>query len=342
MMDWLRSSKLQTVMMVLLAVVLLSFFFKGSDMGGIIASLAEADLLLIGVAVSITMVTYLMRALRWKYLLAPVGQPRLRTCFETTVIGFMINFLIPPGRLGELARPYLLARREGFSASSALATIFLARIFDLITVIFLVGGWLLLGPAPRGADSQEAISGLQIGGFAAFAGTGIALAAMFAFVRWRKRSLEMIQTVVRFLPQRLEPLAMHFLEAFNTGLGVLVDRGNLARAGVLSVALWLNIAFAFWVGASACGIEIPFGGTLLVIGFLTVGVALPTPGAVGGYHVMCALALTLLFGVDDSQARAAALGSHAIGFRPVSSLGMVLFAREGLSFKEVKTIGGSQ
>ena len=56
------------------------------------------------------MVTYFIRAVRWRFLLAPVGRPALRACFVTTVIGFMVNFLAPTGRLGELARPYLLAR----------------------------------------------------------------------------------------------------------------------------------------------------------------------------------------------------------------------------------------
>ena len=69
-----------------------------------------------------------------------------------------------------------------------------------------------------------------------------------------------------------------------------------------------------------------------------MGVAVPTPGAVGGYHLMCALALTLMFGVDENTAKAIALASHAIAFIPVSVLGMVFFIREGMSLREIRSI----
>jgi uncharacterized protein (TIRG00374 family) len=253
----------------------------------------------------------------------------------------MVNFLAPTGRLGELARPYLLARREGFSASSAFATVFLERVLDLITVVLLVGIWLVFGAPPDGARSEAAVQGLKVGGLAVSVGAGLGLAAMFAFVRYRERALTWVQALARWLPNRLEELGMRFLRLFTEGLGVLSDGGNLARAGILSIVLWLNISFAIWAGVRAFGIHIPYGATFLVVGFLTVGVAVPTPGAVGGYHVMCSLALTLLFGVDESRARAAALVNHAIAFVPVTLVGLALFIREGLSFRDVGTLGSS-
>jgi uncharacterized protein (TIRG00374 family) len=274
-------------------------------------------------------------------LLAPVGKPGLVACFVTTVIGFMVNFLAPTGRLGELVRPYLLARREGFSASSAFATIFLERVLDLVTVVFLVGTWLLLGSPPEGAKSQGAVQALHVGGLTVFLGAMVGLVIMFVFVRYRERAVDKARSFAVWLPDKLEEIAIRFLKAFVEGLSVLADGSNLARAAALSVLLWLNISLAFWIGASAFDIRFPFGATFLVIGFLTVGVAVPTPGAVGGYHVMCSLALTLLFGVDEPRAKAAALVNHAIAFVPVAVLGMIFFIREGLSLSDVQTMGRS-
>jgi len=323
------------------AVLLLAFFFRGTDFSALLDAVASADPALIAVAGAVIMVSYLLRAIRWRFLLAPVGKPGLGACFVTTVIGFMVNFLAPTGRLGEVVRPYLLARREGFSASSAFATIFLERVLDLMTVVFLVGTWLLLGPPPEGAKSQAAVQALQLGGFTVFVGAAVGLAIMFAFVRDRERAVVKARALAAWLPDRLEEITFRFLKAFGEGLSVLADGGNLARAAVMSIFLWLNISLAFWIGASAFDIRFPFGATFLVIGFLTVGVAVPTPGAVGGYHVMCALALTLLFGVDEPRAKAAALVNHAIAFVPVAVLGIFFFIREGLSLKDVQTIGGS-
>jgi uncharacterized protein (TIRG00374 family) len=327
--------------MVSLAVALLAFFFRGADFGAIADALAETDLRLIAFAIAVTMVTYFIRAVRWKFLLTPVGRPRITACFVTTVIGFMVNFLAPTGRLGELARPYLLARREGFSASSAFATVFLERVLDLITVVFLVGSWLVFGAPPDGARSEAAVHGLKVGGLIVSVGTGLGLAVMFVFVRFRERALNWVQALARWLPTRLEELGMRLLRSFSEGLGVLSDGTNLVRTGLLSLVLWLNISLAIWTGVRAFGIDIHYGATFLIVGFLVVGVAVPTPGAVGGYHVMCSLALTLLFGVDESRAKAAALVNHAIAFVPVTLLGLAFFIREGLSFREVETLRDS-
>ncbi len=100
--------------------------------------------------------------------------------------------------------------------------------------------------------------------------------------------------------------------------------------------LWLGICLSFWFSVRALGVQLGFGDTFLVIGFLTVGVAVPTPGAIGGYHYMCSLALTTLFNVAPGLAAAAALLAHAIAFVPVTILGIFLFVKAGLTVAELK------
>ncbi len=335
----LRSPALQTVGVVALALGLLYFFFRGADLNAIATSLSGADPLLVGLAIATMVVTYWIRAIRWQLLLRPLGQAGLVNCFITTVIGFMFNVLA--ARLGEIVRPYLLARREGFSASSAFATIIIERVLDLVTVILLIGFWLLFGAQPGGSAGREAVVGLQTGGLIGLAGAVLALGAMFVFARFPERAIGFVKRVFRASPARPVGFVIRFLETFSEGLRVLVDTASVMKAAAWSIVLWVNISLAFWLGAMALEVAFPFGATFLVIGFLTAGVALPTPGGVGGYHVMCALALTMLFQVDDSPARAVALVNHAIAFGPVTVLGLVLFAREGLSFRQVKTISSS-
>ena len=60
----------------------------------------------------VTLQTYVLRAWRWQ--VAPRSRSadaRFRTAFRTTVIGFTATFLLP-ARVGEVLRPYLLARQE--------------------------------------------------------------------------------------------------------------------------------------------------------------------------------------------------------------------------------------
>ena len=61
-----------------------------------------------------------------------------------------------------------------------------------------------------------------------------------------------------------------------------------------------------------------------MIAFLTVGVAIPTPGMVGGFHAFYLLALTHAFGVPRATAAAAGIACHALSNLPVLVLGLVL------------------
>jgi len=64
---------------------------------------------------------------------------------------------------------------------------------------------------------------------------------------------------------------------------------------------------------------------------LVVGVAVPTPGAIGGFHAAYQIAVVTFFGVPDDRAKSAAIVLHAISFVPVMVVGMALMAREGLT-----------
>jgi glycosyltransferase 2 family protein len=326
----LASPKVKTAAIAALAVLLLWLFFRGADLGTIWKSLVSARPELILAAVAVVMFTYFLRALRWRTLLSPLGRASLANCFSTTVIGFMVNFIA--GRLGEIARPYLLARREGFAASGAMATILLERIFDLVAVVLLIGFWLLVGPT----WSERAHSMLVAGGLAGLVAAIVALGTLFFFARYPEAFLRFSRWVLRILPERFEARALGLVETFGTGLRVLVDPRGFAASAVMSIALWVNISFAFWLGARAFDVNFSFGDSFLVIGFLTVGVLVPTPGAIGGYHVMGALALSTLFGTEASLARAVVISNHAISFVPVTLLGIVLFAKAGLSFRQFK------
>ncbi len=329
----LGSPKVHTAAILVVTVLFLWLFFRGANLGEIQKSLLSARPVPIFWSLVATMATYLIRAIRWQGLLLPLGRAGLANCFSATVIGFMVNFLAP-GRLGEIARPYLLARREGFSASGAFATILLERMFDLVTVVFFIAFWLLAGP--KEARSEEIVTALEIGGVIGLGFAVLALATMFLFARYPDPSMAVARWFLRVLPHRLAARVAGFLDTFRAGLGVLVHGLGLVKVFLWSVLLWLAICLSFWLAARALSVDFGFGDTFLVIGFLTVGVMVPTPGSIGGYHYMCSLALTTLFGIAASPAAAVALVAHAISFLPVTILGILLFVKAGLTVSELK------
>jgi len=129
------------------------------------------------------------------------------------------------------------------------------------------------------------------------------------------------------------------LHSFSDGLAVLrAPLPHLAGIGGQSLTLWLLIALGFQLNNAAFGIDLPFHATFLLIAFLVVGVAIPTPGMVGGFHAFYLIALADVFGVPRERAAAAGIAAHALSNVPVLLLGLAFLGREGLSLGRVAQV----
>jgi len=100
---------------------------------------------------------------------------------------------------------------------------------------------------------------------------------------------------------------------------------------VLSLPLWLSIAAGIWLTSQAFHITFPYTASFLVMAVLVVGVAVPTPGAIGGFHAAYEFAVLTFFGAPMDRAVGGAFVLHAISFIPVTILGVVFMAAEGLT-----------
>jgi hypothetical protein len=74
---------------------------------------------------------------------------------------------------------------------------------------------------------------------------------------------------------------------------------------------------------------------------LVVGVAVPTPGAVGGFHKAYQIGAVAFFGAANDRAVGAALVLHAISFVPVTIAGAIFMAQEGVSLRGVRGMAAS-
>ena len=107
----------RTAAITLLAAGLMAFFLRNASLERVWSELMGARRDRFVGAVLCTIVVYLVRVVRWRYLLRPIGRTRFRTAFRATIIGFALNSLLP-GRVGEVARPFVLARSERLSAAA--------------------------------------------------------------------------------------------------------------------------------------------------------------------------------------------------------------------------------
>jgi len=330
-------SRLRAALVVILTAGLLAFFLRSANWADVWTETSNARGTLLLLAVGATVTTYLVRALRWQYLLAPIGPTKFWAAFETTVIGFSANFLLP-ARPGEVLRPYLLARRERLAGTAAFATIILERLLDLVTVLLLFGVFVLfVDPATLSGD-PGLYSRVKVGGLMSAGAALVGLVLLFLLAGHPERLGRAALRIERVLPSRLARFVARFVETFAQGLAVMRQPRRLAVSLLLSVPLWLSIAAGIWLTSHAFHMTFGYLGSFLVMTLLVVGVAMPTPGAIGGFHAMYQIAVTTFFGVPNDRAIGAAIVLHAISFVPVTLLGVLFMAREGLSFGRMREI----
>jgi uncharacterized membrane protein YbhN (UPF0104 family) len=320
-----------------LALGLVAVFLRSADLGRVAEAMSRARPELLVAALALTLFTYVVRAERWKYLLEPLGVARFGVAFRATVIGFAASSVLPV-RAGEVLRPYLLARREGLSVTATFATIVVERILDLIAILLLLAVYLLAFDPGMAARDSTLFAAIRLGGLATAPVALVALAVMFVLAghpEWLQVWLARAEGV---LPARASGILVQLTTLFATGLGVLRRPERLLASLGWSLVLWLVICAETWAVARAFHIDMSFPGSWLMLVLLVVGVAVPTPGAVGGFHEAFRLGATAFFGADNNAAVGAAILLHATSFVPVTLLGLWFAVRDGLNLQGIRQI----
>jgi hypothetical protein len=321
----------------LLAVLLLVFIFRGMDweaLGNALLRARPAPLLGL---VLVTVAAYAVRAWRWGLLLAPLGRVRFSDLFSATFVGFACGLLIP--RAQEIMRPWLVSRRYPIPLSAGFATVILERLVDLITVLFLFGLYLFVLPAPPTQVEGPRMDAIEAAGAITALGAGLVLALLLALHSRPEPVIAALEKLLTRAPRWLSGPLGRAMRAFTEGLAVLrAPARHLALIAVQSLGLWLLVAAGFQLNHLAFSISLPFSTTFLLIAFLVVGVAIPTPGMVGGFHAFYLLALHEVYGIDQATAVAAGITAHALSNLPVLVLGLALLGREGLSLGRVAQV----
>jgi uncharacterized protein (TIRG00374 family) len=328
-----RSRRWQTLIIGLLTVGLFALFLRGINLREAWQAIVGAHLGWIAAALVATLLTYLLRSWRWQVLLAPIGQVSFRTSFRATVMGFAANLLLP-ARAGEFLRAYVIARYEPVSAAAAFATVIVERLLDLVTVLILFACGILFS----GIDVGPAV---EAAGWVAAAGATGALVMLFVLAGHPERVGRMADRVASRLPARLAGVVGRLARTLTEGLRIMRSPWHFAVALAWSVPVWMSIATGIICTTWAFRLDMSLIGSFLVVGYLTVGVAVPTPGSAGGFHYFYQLALTQFFGAAESPAGAAAVVLHLVSFVPVTILGLVYMWQDGLTLGQVKSVSAA-
>ena len=115
-------SHFRTIVVLALAAGLLALFLHNVDLWRVAGDIARARPMWLVVSLSSMVGNLAIRALRWQYLLEPLGNATFANAFRATAVGYAASSVLP-ARAGEVIRPYFLSRLEPMSATGAFATI---------------------------------------------------------------------------------------------------------------------------------------------------------------------------------------------------------------------------
>jgi glycosyltransferase 2 family protein len=294
--------------------------------------LATAHWIPVWIALALFMAALFVRAWRWRIMLRPLAPISYGDVFSAMNIGYFANNVLPM-RMGEIYRAHVVYELSGISRSAAFGSIVLERMADLISMLPYLIASLLLFPLPRAMQAAAWT----------LTAVGIVLMAFMFWLVWdRERSLKMAGRLLRVLPPRPAHAVLSLLDKFTSGLTVLGRTEHFLALSVSSLMLWALYAGMDYCVFRSLGFfhsgfvlidQNPIGAVLVILMITTIGFSIPgAPGAVGTYHGMAVLGLSL-FAVPGDRAVGYAILLHALNYIPLTVLGLIFFWKLGLTFR---------
>jgi uncharacterized protein (TIRG00374 family) len=333
----------RTIVVLAVALALVALFLYNVNLWGVLTSIARARPEWLALSLATMFVNLAIRALRWKYLLEPLGPTTFASAFRATAVGFAASAVLP-ARAGEVIRPYFLARQaprdqQGrMTATGAFATIILERLLDTVTVLILLASFVFVFGKDLAGVNPTGFALVKWAGASAALVSIAALVILFVLSGDPERLGRTMTRLEQVLPSTLAGLIAKVAEKFARGLGVIRRPGRLLAALAWSFPLWLSIGAGIWSAAMAFQLAIPFTGSFLLIALLVLGVAVPTPGAIGGFHEAFRVGATMFYGAPDDAAVGAAIVLHLFSIGPSLLLGLFFAAQEGLNLGSMRRL----
>jgi uncharacterized protein (TIRG00374 family) len=327
----------------ILMVALLAVFLWNVNFAEVGHSIASADPLYLVGACLVALLAYWLRALRWQFILLPVKRVRHSSVLLTTAVGYAALSLLP-ARMGDLIRPLLLARREEFPASASLASILTERVFDLWSVVLFFLLFIVWPPAmpDLGREASRNLEVLSVSGYVAGAGLLVGTLILLGLFRYQDRFIEVLTRPVGRIRESWRQPAANFLRHFLDGLRVLQRPRDLLVTTLASLVMWYVVFWQIQMVLFAFDIFLPLRASFLIVTLTVIGLAVPTPGGVGGFHKASQIGLTMFFGIELNRATAIAIAYHAICFVPITVIGLLCLPLLGVKPRDVGALSAKE
>lgn len=257
-------------------------------------------------------VGYALRIARWTLLLrASSARVSFVQCAAPFLAAIGLNNLLPL-RAGDIVRSFVFPSAMGVERSTAVASLFVERLWDLSVLLALVGVGVALTPelgVPPGLG-WTAVAAVFLG--------ALTTAAIARVVAHRAKHAPPTSPAEDSGAGRLRM----FIVRACVDVESMSRASVLAKAAMLSCALWIAEAGVFAGVLLALDMPFTLGTAWIIAGVTTLATLVPSsPGYVGPFHLVAFWAASRL-GQGEATAAAYALLAHLCLWLPTTLAGV--------------------
>ncbi|HEU5352803.1 MAG TPA: lysylphosphatidylglycerol synthase transmembrane domain-containing protein [Terracidiphilus sp.] len=312
---------------------------------------AQANWGEVGLAIGCIYLAFIVRAIRWAWLIRHSKRVPLLSLLDTQVIGFTAVALI--GRLADPVRPFLVSKKTRLPLSNQVAVYVLERLFDAGTMAFIFSVAMLGIPTDQivhATSHSHLLSILKLSdpraiSFAVRYGVLVLTLLGFLFLLAIRMSGELVAVVMEksfsIFSAQLGSSAGHKIRAFRSGLDTMRHKSDFAMISALSIAMWILIALSYllscraFVASPELAAISPQKSVLLMVA--SGGASIFQLPVIGWFTQIIAVAaiLTAGFGVAKEAATAGAATLLLVTFLSIVPVGLVWAQIEHVSLRKV-------
>ncbi len=324
-----RSNILRTAVGLLIAAFFVYFAFKGISFHSLLHDALRANYYVLFITVLVALLSYIVRALRWRAILQELKQDiSLMDTWGSIMVGYMFNNFVP--RLGEIVRGYATGRLEEISISGVFGTIVLERLMDMLSAGVLFGAALFM----YHGDLIGSFPFLRLAGIVLIAGSVVLGGVLYLASISEKAQKLLLRIVVFALPNKFAHKVESVILSFLTSFKLLRSGKRVAIVTFYTALIWflyvLTMYIPFFAFSFGARLHLTFYDAFLLTLVTTIAWIIPSPGAIGVYHLFVSQALVIISKVPKAEALTYATLNYFFGYIAITIVGAVfalLFTR---------------